>query len=77
MDRISNSASATSPTGNRSKVSGPARDESIRLQAQTQLHRERRRQIRGLVFLAIAALFFAIFRAGVHRVFTPGWWRLW
>jgi hypothetical protein len=39
--------------------------------------RERRSQVRGLVLLALAAIAFAILRAGVHRVFTPGWWRLW
>jgi hypothetical protein len=38
---------------------------------------ERRRQIRGLLLLALAAIVFAILRAGVHRVFTVGWWRLW
>jgi hypothetical protein len=38
---------------------------------------ERRRQIRGLLLLALAAIVFAILRAGVHRVFTAGWWRLW
>jgi hypothetical protein len=38
---------------------------------------ERRRQIRGLLLLALAAILFAILRAGPHRVFTPGWWRLW
>ena len=40
-------------------------------------NRERRRQVRGLLLLAIAAIAFAILRAGVHRVFTVGWWRLW
>jgi len=30
-----------------------------------------------LLLLAIAAIVFSIFRAGVHRVFTVGWWRLW
>lgn len=40
-------------------------------------NRERRRQVRGLLLLAIAAIVFAILRAGVHRVFTVGWWRLW
>ena len=39
--------------------------------------RERVRQIRGLVWLAAAAVVFAVARAGVHRVFTPGWWRFW
>jgi hypothetical protein len=38
---------------------------------------ERRRQVRGLLLLAAAAIVFAILRAGVHRVFTLGWWRLW
>lgn len=42
-----------------------------------QLDRERRRQIRGLLLLATSAIVFAIFRAGLHRVFTLGWWRLW
>jgi hypothetical protein len=39
--------------------------------------RERRSQIRGLLLLALAAIVFAIFRTGAHRVFTVGWWRLW
>jgi hypothetical protein len=38
---------------------------------------ERRRHTRGLLLLALAAIVFAIVRAGVHRVFTQGWWRLW
>jgi len=38
---------------------------------------ERRRQIRGLLLLALAAIFFAILHAGTHNVFTAGWWRLW
>ena len=37
----------------------------------------RRRQLRGLLLLTLAAIVFAILRAGVHRVFTTGWWRLW
>jgi hypothetical protein len=37
----------------------------------------RRRQVRGSLLLAGAALLFAILRAGVHRVFGLGWWRLW
>jgi len=53
-----------SPTGARRE---PGRNEA----------RERRSQVRGLVWLALAAIVFAILRAGVHRVFTPGWWRLW
>jgi hypothetical protein len=42
-----------------------------------QHRRERVRQVRGLMLLALAALLFGVLRAGVHRVFTPGWWRLW
>jgi len=38
---------------------------------------ERRRQVRGLLVLAFAAIVFAIYRAGFHSVFTAGWWRLW
>ena len=38
---------------------------------------ERRRHIRGLLLLALAAIVFAIVRTGPHRVFTQGWWRLW
>jgi hypothetical protein len=38
---------------------------------------ERRRQVRGLLLLALAAIAFAILRAGVPHVFTVGWWRLW
>jgi hypothetical protein len=38
---------------------------------------ERRRHVRGLLLLALAAIVFAIVRAGAHRVFTHGWWRLW
>jgi hypothetical protein len=41
------------------------------------LQLERRRQLRGSLLLAGAALLFAILRAGVHRVFGAGWWRLW
>ncbi|MEG9434976.1 hypothetical protein JAO29_02145 [Edaphobacter sp. HDX4] len=41
------------------------------------LSRERRQQIRGLILLALAVLLFSIFRAGPHRVFPMGWWRLW
>lgn len=40
-------------------------------------HLERLRQIRGLLLLAFAAIVFAILRAGIHNVFTTGWWRLW
>jgi len=38
---------------------------------------ERRRQVRGLLLIAAVVLVFSVMRAGVHRVFTVGWWRLW
>jgi hypothetical protein len=38
---------------------------------------ERRRQVRGLLVLAFAVLLFSLLRAGLHNIFTPGWWRLW
>jgi hypothetical protein len=38
---------------------------------------ERRRQVRGLFLLAAIVILFSILRAGVHNVFTRGWWRLW
>lgn len=43
----------------------------------TPAHQERRRQVRGLLLLALAALAFAVVRFGPHRVFPAGWWRLW
>jgi hypothetical protein len=42
-----------------------------------QVQQERRRHIRGLLLLAFAILIFSFTRAGWHRVFTHGWWRLW
>ena len=41
------------------------------------LKAERRRQIRGLTFLALAIVLFAVLRAGLPQVFTSGWWRVW
>jgi hypothetical protein len=38
---------------------------------------ERRSVARGLILLAVAALVFSIWRAGLDRVFVPGWWRQW
>ena len=54
----------------------PQSDES---RTESPLHAQlvRRRQIRGLLTLALFAILFAILRAGVHRVFTTGWWRFW
>jgi hypothetical protein len=38
---------------------------------------ERRRQVCGLLLLAALVIVFSVLRAGVHNVFTRGWWRLW
>ncbi len=38
---------------------------------------ERRRHTRGLLLLALSVLAFSLLRAGLHNVFTRGWWRLW
>jgi hypothetical protein len=41
------------------------------------LRQERKRQVRGLVLLALAILAFSILRSGTHIVFPAGRWRLW
>jgi hypothetical protein len=33
--------------------------------------------MRGLIILAVLALLVSIARAGLGRVFVPGWWRQW
>ena len=38
---------------------------------------ERRRQLRGLLLLAIGAIAFILLRYGPGQLLTPGWWRLW
>ena len=38
---------------------------------------ERRRQLRGLLLLAVAAITFILLRYGSRQILTPGWWRLW
>jgi hypothetical protein len=49
--------------------------------APTPKQTKRRAQIRGLLYLALAAIAFSILRAtlhgGLHSVFNRGWWRLW
>ena len=37
---------------------------------------ERRSMVRGLVLLALVILVLSVLRAGLHRVFPQGWWRL-
>lgn len=39
--------------------------------------RERRSQVRGLLWLALIVIAASILRFGIDRVFTTGWWRLW
>jgi len=38
---------------------------------------ERRSQIRGLLLLSAVVVVFCLLHAGLHTVFTRGWWRLW
>jgi hypothetical protein len=38
---------------------------------------ERRSLVRGLVLLALVVLVMEFARAGLGRVFVPGWWRQW
>jgi hypothetical protein len=38
---------------------------------------ERRRQLRGLLWLALLILAASVARAGAQNVFPRGWWRLW
>lgn len=38
---------------------------------------ERRRQVRGLLLVALFVLLLAVWRAGAANVWTRGWWRLW
>jgi hypothetical protein len=38
---------------------------------------ERRSMLRGLILLAMVVLALSMARAGMDRVFVPGWWRQW
>jgi hypothetical protein len=38
---------------------------------------ERRGTVRGLLLLALVVLIASVWRAGLERVFLPGWWRHW
>lgn len=57
-----------------SPISSPSRERSSQTLASAI---ERRRQVRGLLLLALVVLLVSILRAGVHRVFSTGWYRLW
>ncbi len=37
----------------------------------------RKRQIYGLLVIAVLLLLAGLGRASVHDVFPPGWWRVW
>ena len=39
--------------------------------------RERRMQVRGLLWLAAIVLAATLFRAAHHHLFAHDWWRLW
>jgi hypothetical protein len=55
----------------------PSRQSVRKIDRTDALLQERKRQVRGLMLLAFVVLLFCILRAGIGRVFTPGWWRLW
>ena len=38
---------------------------------------ERGRQMWGMLLLVLFCIVFAVWRAGLGRVFPVGWWRLW
>jgi hypothetical protein len=37
----------------------------------------RKRQVFGLLLIAAVILAIALFRANLHNIFPPGWWRFW
>jgi hypothetical protein len=65
------------------RAAPPAAPAATRELAEREAHRregeqiERRRQLRGLLMLALIVLAFSLARAGLGRVFPHGWWRLW
>lgn len=38
---------------------------------------EQRSLLRGLILLAVVILIASLVRAGLGRLFVPGWWRQW
>lgn len=40
-------------------------------------HRQRRQQVRGMLWLAAILLIATLVRAARHHMLGPGWWRLW
>ncbi len=39
--------------------------------------RERRQQVRGMLWLAALLAVASAARASMHHIFNAGWWRLW
>ena len=58
---------------NLSKSRRPPGEPSLGAQRQM----ERRRQVRGLLLLALAVLLLSLFREGIRAQLAPGWWHLW
>jgi hypothetical protein len=46
-------------------------------QAARSLTIQRRRQVAGLLLIALMILLASLWRAGLLTVFPRGWWRLW
>jgi hypothetical protein len=74
--------SATEHPASPLQAPGLTHDQALAVAAQANYLRqreqtERRRQLRGLLVLLVLALGFSLHRAGLARVFTPGWWRIW
>lgn len=54
------------------------RRESERIAAlQGRVRLERRSLLRGLILIAVLILIASLARAGLDRLFVPGWWREW
>lgn len=54
------------------------RRESARLEKlRGRVQIEQRSLLRGLILLALIILIFSLMRAGLDRIFVPGWWRQW
>ncbi len=50
---------------------------SARHSTEASAQHERRRQLRGLLLLALAIILLTILRAGPHRIFPHAWWHVW
>jgi hypothetical protein len=54
------------------------RRETTRVEAlRGRLRLERRSLLRGLILLAVVIVIVSVARAGLGRLFVPGWWRQW